>query len=180
LLMDGATVNHVGALIEDRRRALGLSRRDLAERIGVSKQTILNLERDQTYNIGTRMLRELEGALDAEFTIALKKKKTAMGETIHMGNDEFILHIRKQYDCDLSNPQLGRRIWRWLRDNADGEQVSGQVTAAWGDGIAAVRWNKLPGTATQFRFRLDALPALYRFLGQLGRGDEALDEEGQE
>jgi hypothetical protein len=33
-----------------------------------------------------------------------------------MGNDEFILYIRKRYpDCATSNDALGRGIWRWIR-----------------------------------------------------------------
>jgi transcriptional regulator with XRE-family HTH domain len=163
-------MNHIGMSIEAHRRSLGLSRDDLAQRLGVTAQTVLNLERDERYNLGTRLLRQLEEALNVEFTISIKEVKT-MNEHIQMGNDEFILHIRKNYTCSLKNPELGRRIWEWLRDNAEGKQIGGQKTAHWGEGIEAVSATNLPGSATQFEFRLDALPALFRFLGQLGQNE---------
>lgn len=162
-------MNDIGEIIERRRRLLGLSRAELAAALGVSAQTVLNVERDRSYNLGTRLLRLIEDALGVEFHVAMKEK-TTMTDRITMGNDEFILYIRKNYDCDIANPQLGRRIWVWLRDNASGEQVSEQRPALWGSTIAAVDRVGLPGSATQFEFERDALPALYRFLDQLGSG----------
>ena len=31
-----------------------------------------------------------------------------------MGNDEFILYIRKNYNCSLTNDRLGRMIGNWI------------------------------------------------------------------
>ncbi len=53
-------MNHIGELIEARRGQLGLSRLQLASRLGVSSQTVLNLERDPTYNLGTSLLHRLD------------------------------------------------------------------------------------------------------------------------
>lgn len=165
-------MNPIGQEIEDRRRRLGMSRADLARQLDVTSQTVLNLERNPDYNLGTRLLRRLESALGVEFTLTMTENDP-MNDRIKMGNDEFILHIRKHYNCDIANPQLGRRIWEWLRDNADGEKAKGQPPAMWGDGIPAVGPTRLPGSATQFEFRLDALPELFRFLRQLGTGAAA-------
>lgn len=177
-------MNHIGNLIEKQRCKLGLTRETLGKRLGVTGQTILNIETDPDYNLGTRLLRRLEDALGVTFTIHMDditSREATVNDRIRMGNDEFILHIRKHYRCDTRNPQLGRRIWVWLRDNADGEQVSGQLECLWGQ-ERGVGERQLPGSATQFEFRLDALPDLYRFLGQLGEGtapseSEADDEE---
>lgn len=46
-----------------------------------------------------------------------------MGKSIKMGNDEFILYCRKQHKGDdKSTAQLGKLIWEWIRDNADGKK----------------------------------------------------------
>jgi len=165
-------------MIKALRRRRGLSRAELAKSIGVSSQTILNLERDPDYNLGIRLMRRLEQALNAEFVIELKEN--TVNERICMGNDEFILHVRKHYEgCELDNPTIGRRVWTWLRDNANGEQVSGQQPALWGTDNEAVDRVGLPGSATQFEFDLDGLSDLYRFLRILAsRGDT--EEDGDD
>ena len=43
-----------------------------------------------------------------------------MQKTITMGNDEFILYIRKNYNCSLTNDRLGRMIWKWMLENSKG------------------------------------------------------------
>jgi transcriptional regulator with XRE-family HTH domain len=108
------SMNHIGGLIESRRRHIGISRFQLASRMGVSSQTVLNLERDATYNLGTSLLRRLEEALHVTFDITMKERRT-MGTRITMGNDEFILYIRKNHPhCATSNDQLGKCIWQGI------------------------------------------------------------------
>src|SRR5271156_3049749 len=106
-------VNNIGELIEARRLQRNLSRLQLASRVGVSSQTVLNIERDATYNLGTSLLRLLEKALNVTFNISMKEG--IMNMNIRKGNDEFILYIRKNYrNCPTSNDVLGRAIWVWI------------------------------------------------------------------
>jgi len=93
-----------------------------------------------------------------------------MSARIRMGNDEFILHIRKHYACAMRNPQLGERIATWLRENADGVVVRESQPAVWGEEIAACDELRLPKTAAVLEFRREALPALYAYLADLATG----------
>jgi len=162
-------LDDVGKLIEEVRSRRGISRGELALHLGVTVQTILNLERDPTYNLGTRIMRQLETALSGEFHITFTEG-TNMNDRIRMGNDELILYLRKNHDSGLTNDQLGRRIWVWLRDNADGVKVVEDQPCRWGSVGAFIGERALPKTATQFEFRATAIPDLFRFLGQLGQG----------
>jgi len=162
-------MNPIGELIESRRRQLGLSRLQLASRLGVSSQTVLNFERDPTYNLGTSLLRRLEGALNVTFDLTMKEE--AMTTSIQMGNDEFILYIRKNHpDCATSNDDLGKRIWKWIKESdATAEEVSnGAVPCIWGKTAAYLGETKLPQSATQFQFERSLLPSLYDLLDSLG------------
>jgi transcriptional regulator with XRE-family HTH domain len=163
-------MNHIGDLIEARRRKRGLSRLQLASRLGVSSQTILNIERDTTYNLGANLLRRLEEALRVTFHITMKEE--SMNTSIQMGNDEFILYIRKNYkDCATSNDQLGKRIWDWINEHdttAEKTNNGDSVPCFWGDTGAHISETKLPKTATQFRFERSLLPSLYDHLDALG------------
>lgn len=163
-------MNQIGELIESRRGQLGLSRLQLASRLGVSTQTVLNLERDATYNLGTSILRRLEGALNVTFDITMKERP--MSTSIQMGNDEFILYIRKNHPtCAKSNDLLGKRIWEWIeKRDATAKQVGDgkSVPCFWGDTGAHMGETKLPKTATQFQFERSLLPSLYDLLDALG------------
>jgi transcriptional regulator with XRE-family HTH domain len=163
-------MNDIGELIESRRRQLGLSRLQLASRLGVSNQTVLNLERDPTYNLGTSLLRRLEGALNVTFDITMKEE--TMSTSIQMGNDEFILYIRKNYrNCATSNVDLGKRIWTWIKErDATAAKVGKEeaVPCIWGDTAANIGETKLPIWATQFQFERSLLPSLYDLLDALG------------
>lgn len=86
---------------------------------------------------------------------------------IKMGNDEFILYIRKKGKSKLANDQLGKRIWNWLEKEADGKQIEKRVGCEWGEGATGVEPDKLPYTATQFEFDRDKLPALYDYFDSL-------------
>jgi|ERR1700679_2296547 transcriptional regulator with XRE-family HTH domain len=163
-------MNNVGELIESRRRQLGLSRLQLGSRLGVSSQTIVNLERDSDYNLGTSLLRRLEEALRVTFAINMKEK--TMNTSISMGNDEFILYIRKNYpNCTTTNDQLGKRIWVWIKDRDESAGKANKEEAVpcfWGDSAANIGETKLPQKATQFYFERSLLPSLYDLLDALG------------
>jgi hypothetical protein len=84
---------------------------------------------------------------------------------IVMGNDEFILYIRKQNKkCDLTNDQLGKKIWEWLRDKAQGKEVKENMKCLWGKNADNIGEKNLPYTATQFEFDRDKLSELYESL----------------
>lgn len=55
-----------------------------------------------------------------------------MGKPIKMGNDEFILYCRKQHKGEnKSTAQLGKLIWEWIRDYADGKKVGKRENCEW-------------------------------------------------
>jgi transcriptional regulator with XRE-family HTH domain len=168
--LHGSCVTHIGKLIEARRGQLGLSRFQLASRLGISSQTVLNLERDPTYNLGTSLLLRLEAALKVTFDITMKEE--GMSTSIQIGNDEFILYIRKNHpNCTKSNDDLGKRIWAWIKkcDSTAVKAGSGDaVPCIWGDTGAHIGETKLPYKATQFRFERRLLPSLYDLLDALG------------
>ena len=99
-----------------------------------------------------------------------------MSTRIKMGNDEFILYIRKNYqDCTTSNVQLAKSIWGWIEKNAaPAEQLYGgkSVPCYWGVSAANIDDTKLPKTATQFEFEREKLPKLYDYLDSLGTGQD--------
>jgi hypothetical protein len=99
-------------------------------------------------------------------------KGQAMVKRITMGNDEFILYIRKNYpSCDITNNQLGKRIWAWIQaqDPAASKAGSGEpVPCLWGDSAQHLDELALPVTATQLSFDRSILPALYDLLDDLG------------
>lgn len=98
----------------------------------------------------------------------LTYKLIIMGKSIKMGNDEFILYCRKQHrGDDKSTAQLGKLIWEWIRDKADGKKVGKRENCEWGDEADNVSAAGLPYTATQFEFDRDKLPALYSYLDSL-------------
>ena len=163
-------MNRIGERIEARRGQLGLSRLQLASRLGVSSQTILNLERDPSYNLGTSLLRRLEEALQVTFDIIMKEE--GMSTSIQMGNDEFILYVRKNHpNCAKSNDDLGKRIWEWIKKSDATAVKAGNgdaVPCIWGETAAHIGETKLPYKATQFRFQRSLLPSLYDLLDALG------------
>lgn len=169
----------IGQLVEARRMALSMSRGALATRLGVSTQTILNIERDEHYNLGTKLLRQLEPILEVEFVVTARSTMT-VDNMICMGNDEHILYIRKNYPgCKTPNPQLGKRIWQWLQNQMPPATKVGDergIPCVWGSSGSFVSDLALPATATQFKFDRKLLPALYAFLDSLGRASTALDE----
>jgi hypothetical protein len=88
---------------------------------------------------------------------------------IIMGDDEFILHVRKNgFGQKSKNPELGRKIWVWIRARDPGATQIPKIQACrWGDTGLFVSDDDLPKTATQFQFDEAILPELYRFLSTL-------------
>lgn len=163
----------IGERIKERRLKLGLTRDVVGARVGVTGQTILNLEQDPDYNLGTRLLRRIGEVLGVEFTINMKEK-AHMNKRIRMGNDELILHIRKHYLCATDNPTLGRLIWEWLDGHANAEQLPHAYAAPYmlglsaGAKLPAVSATGLPRGSVMFEFDISALAGLYELLAELG------------
>lgn len=86
--------------------------------------------------------------------------------TITMGNDEFILYIRKTSVCKKSNDLLGREIWEWLKVRGALKTVE-DMPCLWGKSANNIGALLLPQTATQFEFQRNLLPDLYSFLDTL-------------
>lgn len=94
---------------------------------------------------------------------------------IKMGNDEFILYIRKRYPgCRKSNDKLGRRIWEWIKkQDLNSRKEEENKPCYWGDTGDFISENSgLPKTATQFSFDSKVLPELYKFLNELGEQEQ--------
>lgn len=106
-----------------------------------------------------------------------------MKNTITMGNDEFILYIRKNYNCTLTNDRIGKLVWKWIQENSKGinksKDIERNVPCLWQ--ISRVRKTfgyRLPRAASQMTFQRNLLPKLYSFLDELGeiyRADEQFD-----
>lgn len=63
---------YIGEVIRQRKEELGLSRRELVRRTGISEQQIINIERGQSTS--TRLLSKLFEELGLEFVVKAKKK----------------------------------------------------------------------------------------------------------
>jgi hypothetical protein len=112
---------------------------------------------------------------DPEWEMPLEnEKETGLGnervDQIVMGNDEFILFIRKNFpDCSMTTNQLGKKIWTWLRDaDPRAEIIEKGLPCYWGDKGDFISADRLPKTATQFKFDINVLPDLYEYLCELG------------
>ena len=166
-------IKDLGNIIENRRKQLGISRERLANDIGVTPQTIINIEKSSDYNIGTKILTKLESALNVKFIINIKENSPM--EKINYGNDEAILYIRKNYpECTIDNRVLGKLIWEWLQKNANGTKLYDDEPQKcyWGEIGEFVDEMKLPKTATQFQIDRTALPNFYTFLDYLGQNQK--------
>lgn len=160
----------LGQKIARRRQTLGLTRDYVARALGVSVQTVFNIENRPDYNIGINVLKRLGPVLGVEFVVEMKEARE-MAARITMGNDEFILYIRKNYpNCKIRNDALGQRIAAWIVDNADGVKLNNNETipAMWGDQAKNISEIGLPKSATQLEFNRSAMPALYDFLDTVG------------
>ena len=88
---------------------------------------------------------------------------------IEMGNDEFILYIRKHNStCVRSTADLGDKIWEWIRTTEpNATKVTQSQACRWGNEGLFIASDDLPKTATQFSFNRRILPSLYDFLDTL-------------
>lgn len=86
--------------------------------------------------------------------------------TINIGNDELILHIRKNYrNCVITNDQLGKKIWQWLQVNDPNSKIINRdQQCEWGNSEEITSDITLPKSATQFQISLSILPQLYEQL----------------
>lgn len=93
----------------------------------------------------------------------------ANNSTINMGNDEFILYIRKKAtNCSISNDDLGKYIWLWLEKRGAVKSFKGKPQPClWGKDADNRDKDMLPYNATQFSFQRDLLPELYTYLDEL-------------
>lgn len=93
-----------------------------------------------------------------------------MKNRITMGNDEFILYIRKNYNCSLTNDRLGRMIGKWILENSKGiskrNDIEHDIPCLWQQNIRAKKTygTRLPRTASQITFNRNILPKLYDYL----------------
>lgn len=91
-----------------------------------------------------------------------------MATKIQMGNDEFILYIRKTSKCKSKNDDLGRKVWKWLEKKGGKKLFNGKKQPClWGESAANIDPFILPKKATQFEFDRDLLPKLYEHLDVL-------------
>ena len=83
-----------------------------------------------------------------------------MGKIIKMGNDEFILYVRKQNStCKYDTKKLGELICKWLKEHAglEDKNIEYDRECLWGEHADNVSPDKLPKTASQFEFDRDKL-----------------------
>lgn len=85
---------------------------------------------------------------------------------IKMGNDEFILYIRKTSDCKTHTNVLGSQISKWFKSKAI-EPKYRDVECFWETHGASIDEELLPKTAAQFEFDRAILPELYNYLDKL-------------
>jgi len=86
--------------------------------------------------------------------------------TIQMGNDEFILYIRKTSDCTTHTNVLGREISKWFKEKGI-LPIQKNVDCYWEKIGASIDEKYLPKTAAQFKFDFVLLPDLYKELDRL-------------
>jgi hypothetical protein len=91
-----------------------------------------------------------------------------MATKIQMGNDEFILYIRKNYEaCSIGNRELGKKTWAWLEPKGATKVKELPQHTYWVK-AEKVEDGMLPEHATQFEFDRSLLPELYNYLDELG------------
>lgn len=86
--------------------------------------------------------------------------------TIQMGDDEFILYIRKNSNCKTHTNVLGREISKWFK--AKGIlPIKRDVDCYWEKIGAKIDEEYLPKTAAQFEFDRALLSDLYNELDRI-------------
>jgi len=83
-----------------------------------------------------------------------------------MGNDEFILHIRKKSNrSKYDNDYLGKIIWENIKTlDPDAVIIEKDQKCFWGSEGENINARMLPKTATQFKFNMAILVRIYEFI----------------
>lgn len=90
---------------------------------------------------------------------------------IIMGNDEFILYIRKRYpNCSIPNNTLGKLIWARVQLLDSHAESLEDDDCYWGKRGNFINTVRLPKSAEQFQFHRSILPEIYNYLDEIGRG----------
>jgi hypothetical protein len=87
-------------------------------------------------------------------------------QTIKMGNDEFILYIRKNSNCETPTNVLGRQISSWFKTK-NIAPTQRDIDCYWETIGASIDEKFLPKTAAQFEFNRSLLPELFTHLDEL-------------
>ncbi len=87
-----------------------------------------------------------------------------------MGNDEFILYIRKHFpQCRLGTMDLGNAIYRRIISlDANARKVQDNAPCYWGSTGSFISEDQLPVTAAQIEFTPKILQSLFSYLDELG------------
>lgn len=82
-----------------------------------------------------------------------------------MGNDEFILFVRKNTKSVKTNDVLGREIWTFImEEDPRAKEIQKNQPCRWGSVGIFINDTNLPKTSTQFEFDIRILPDLYSYL----------------
>ncbi len=102
--------SRLGAVVAAKRRMLGLSQRQLAEKVSLNNATISKLEKDPSLDPDVRTIRLLADALHLDYSYLL-----ALNETIEDDKDlRIIARARKNM-----TPEERRRMMTMLRSTFD-------------------------------------------------------------
>ena len=89
--------------------------------------------------------------------------------TIIMGDDEFILYIRKHHpNCNQFSNILAKQISSWFKEHSI-EPFKNNVPSKWDIIGKNIDPQILPKTAAMFEFDRNLLPKLFDKLDELGR-----------
>ena len=102
--------SRLGAVVAAKRKMMGLSQRQLAERIGLNNATISKLEKDPSLDPDIRTIRLLADALDLDYAYLL-----SLNETI---DDDPDLRIIARAKNSMS-PEEQERMMQILRSAFD-------------------------------------------------------------
>lgn len=76
-----ATLKDLGLILRDRRKALGIGQSDLAAKIGVSRQWLVQIERGKPRADAGLLLRALK-ALDLDLEVTARKSKRPAASSV--------------------------------------------------------------------------------------------------
>jgi len=157
----------VGAKIERIRKLWNLSREDLANRLGLTAQTVLNIERDPTYNLGVDLLIKLEKALSV--TIEITFKEHEMNPHMNISSAHLIHQLRENNQASqVGNKELGKKIRLWMKAHGI-EPSEWDAPVIWPIQEPEVSEFHLPKTSAKYQISASLLPELYAFIFTIGQ-----------